>query len=334
MAATKRWPASMRLLSTSKGSTSPAKWLPRPSKSDASRNDSQEPMSLQPKSTGSTAARAVRSITATSKEALGLRRNASPRTKEVEVRLALLNRFGHGSRHLGVVRLDLRQSDFCVNQEHAAVPKMATGGHEGSGALRVRFFDEGVDRLNTPLARRFQRDVAVAGLRSGWHNAEGHHRAVLARDLGGLDRRDKALGVFDPVVRGQRQQLGTGGFGNGQTGSQRDGRRGVAALRLQGYALPRQIQGPKLLSDQKAVGLVADDNRRPISNRRRPQHGVLQQGSLAEQSMKRLGEQRSRPRPQAAADATGQHHGDEGLQGRRRLLIGGGPNRTRGSISA
>ena len=174
---------------------------------------------------------------------------------------------------------------------------MAARGHEGAGAFSVGLFDEGLNRLSAWLASVGQLDVPVPGLRTGWRDAEGHHRAALAGRLGGADRSGKAGSVLDPVIGGQHQQLGALGLGNGQMGGQCDGRRGVAALRLQGDALPRQIKGAKLLGHQEAVRLVADHNRRLAGDLRRPQHGVLQQGTLAEQGMERLGEQRPRQRP-------------------------------------
>ena len=233
--------------------------------------------------------------------------------------MALLNRFGYGCRHFGAVRLDLRQGDFRVHQEHAAVPEMAARGHESAGTLGIRLFDEGLNGLNARLAGNCQLDVAVARFHTGRHDAKRHHRAALARFLCGLDRRGKALGILDPVVGGQHQQLRASSLGNGQMGGQRNGWRGVAALWLQGDALPRQLQRSELFSDQKAVGLVADDNRRSAGDPRRPQHGALQQGAFVEQGMKGLGEQRPRQRPQTAANAAGQHHGYEGLQVGSRL---------------
>ena len=51
-------------------------------------------------------------------------------------------------------------------------------------------------------------DVAIAGFRGRWHDAEGHQASFFGRLAAGFDGLAELVGIADKVIRCQHQQQG------------------------------------------------------------------------------------------------------------------------------
>lgn len=200
-------------------------------------------------------------------------------------------------------------------QEHAAVPEIATLGQQLAGARGVRLLDEGVDAPGRRSGRHLLLalpDVAVAGFRMGGHDAEGHQTPRLRGWRGGLHRRLESRHVADDMVGRQYQQQR---LGIGAQGRQRDRRRGVATDRLEDDGLGRDPQLAQLFRDEEAVRFVAHHDGLRHRDAVETLDGLLQHRAIAHQGQQLLGVQLARDRPQAGARTAGQY--DRGNHGRR-----------------
>ena len=89
-----------------------------------------------------------------------------------------------------------------------------------------------------------------------------------------------------------------------------DRRRRVAPGRLQDQGGGRTAGGAQLLGGQKALGLVADHDRRGKARRiADPLQGPAEQAGLAQQLGEGLAGGRPRDRPEPAADSAAKDHG-------------------------
>src|SRR5690606_29121553 len=101
----------------------------------------------------------------------------------VPFRQRFLDRFGHG----WPMASQLVEKHARPESEYAAVPAVVAVGHESLRGCAIRLLDEALD-LEPAVERRAAPDVAIAGLRSGCGDAQGH-QPVLLREIGGRARR-------------------------------------------------------------------------------------------------------------------------------------------------
>ena len=197
-----------------------------------------------------------------------------------------------GGEHGGVDAGQLVEIGPRGEQEDPAVPEEGTALQEALGGGEVRLLDEAIDHMHAfdALQDVTALDVAVAGVRPGWLDAEGHQAAVLRRGKAPHDGAMEGLGVGDDVIGGldehqcvgiARQQPNRGGG---------DRRTGVARHRLEQDRLRFDADLAKLLVDQEAMLVVADEQRRRKAHvaqvaRRR----FLQQRALRHQRQQLLG---------------------------------------------
>ena len=119
--------------------------------------------------------------------------------------------------------------------EHPRIPDMAACRDIVVGVGQRRFFDKAV---NTERVRDVERlgkpNVAVAGLRMRWNNAECRQPSLARERRGAFDRDCKCSGVANQMIRGQHKQrrVGTDGRLHIHRG-QCHRRRGIAAERFQ-----------------------------------------------------------------------------------------------------
>ena len=171
-------------------------------------------------------------------------------------------------------------------------------GHDGIG-----LFDEARDFVH---ARRISEriaafDVAEAGFgRPGLH-AEGHDAAGARRDHRCLEVGPQRVGVGNVVIGRQHPQyLVRIVLGRDQR-RRSDGRRTVAALGFQDDAGADDAGGAHLFGDEKAVLLIADDERGGEAGHGGAQGGVLEQGMVRDEGPELLGETGAGDGPQAGA---------------------------------
>ena len=171
-------------------------------------------------------------------------------------------------------------------------------GHDGIG-----LFDEARDFVH---ARRISEriaafDVAEAGFgRPGLH-AERHDAAGARRDHRCLEVGPQRVGVGDVVIGRQHPQyLVRIVLGRDQR-RRSDGRRTVAALGFQDDAGADDAGGAHLFGDEKAVLLIADDERGGEAGHGGAQGGVLEQGMVRDEGPELLGETGAGDGPQAGA---------------------------------
>ncbi|MNO61273.1 hypothetical protein D3C76_519170 [compost metagenome] len=222
-------------------------------------------------------------------------------------------------QHAGVVNVcvvlfQLFEEATGAEQEHAAVPEIATGLDEFIGAFLVRFFHE----LGDPAHAFGQQciidrlDVAVAGFRLGRRHAEQHHLATLGCHGGQGQGALQGFLVVDDVVGGQHQHQLVTAFADQFHGGDGHGRCGIAAEGFHQNALGLQLQVGQLLVDDEAVVLVADHDGRVHPIEYQAGEGLLEQGVFAGQGQELLGELLARQRPQTRTATTGEDYWDHG----------------------
>jgi hypothetical protein len=157
-------------------------------------------------------------------------------------------------------------------------------------------------------AADFRLDVAVTGFGTVGQDAEGHHGAGLRLGQAAQHRGAEGSGIAHMMVRGRGQQHRVGPVANGVERGSRQGRRGIAADRLQQQGPVRQAEQAQLLGGDETVFLVADHDRRAQGQTVEALQGVLQQARVAEQGLQLLRMLLARHGPQAGAGAAAENH--------------------------
>jgi hypothetical protein len=171
---------------------------------------------------------------------------------------------GRGHRRLQAV--DGLQPGARPDHEEAAVPEVFAAVEVTLGGGGVGLFDEGRDGLAAIGAVGAAADVAVAGLGAVGHDAEGDDGALEGRRDARVDGGLEAGQIGDDVV-GRHHQHHRVGVGDRQ-GGQREGRRGVAAGRLEHDVAAAAPGRAQLLGGDEAVFLVAHHDGADATGRR------------------------------------------------------------------
>ncbi|MNZ56486.1 hypothetical protein D3C78_744330 [compost metagenome] len=199
-----------------------------------------------------------------------------------------------------------------AEQEHAAVPEVATGLNEFGGAFFVGFFDE----LRHPGHTFGQQgvlagaDVAIAGLGLGRRDAEQHHLATLGGHGGQGQGTLQGLLVVDHVVGRQHQHQVIAPLVDQLHGGHGHRRGRVAAEGFHQDALGLQFQRRELFLDDELVVLVADHDRGVHAFEHQALEGLLEQRVLTGQGEELLGELLARQRPQTRTATTRKNYRD------------------------
>ena len=140
---------------------------------------------------------------------------------------------GDQSRQMGAQRAEDGRG---TPREDTAVPEHASRGEQRGGAPRGRFLDERLDPRDPagrPAHRAAGSDVAVAGLRTRRPQPQGDERVGPLGDVEGQPEVGAKAGtVVDRVIGGQHRDHRVVPVAHQVEGGERDGRRGVAAFRL------------------------------------------------------------------------------------------------------
>ena len=164
-------------------------------------------------------------------------------------------------QNVRAITFELLQVTFGVKHKQSAVPQVTAVGQVLARCVVVWFFHKAL-YAKTSRANGFAFfDIAVAGFRMAWNNPERHQFARLCQRQGCLNAGLKGGNIFNQVVSWQYQQEGICLLTARLQGRQRNGRRGIAADRLQQNIGLLKTQLAQLLGRYKAMLLVADQLR-------------------------------------------------------------------------
>ncbi|MNI32381.1 hypothetical protein D3C73_862910 [compost metagenome] len=208
-------------------------------------------------------------------------------TGEIRIAAGLLPGLAAAGQHVGLEALQFLQVARGLEQEHPAVPVILAAADVTGGGLKVGLFDKALDRTQAlPIGGL---DIAVAGFRTGRHDAEGHQLAGLGSAGCSLhDCAERGL-IGDHMVRGQHQQQRIGAVAGGLQGCDRDRWRRIAANRFQDDGSRLGADLLQLLGSDEAVLLVGDHQRAMRGDGSHALPGGLQHGQFTGQGQELLG---------------------------------------------
>ena len=233
---------------------------------------------------------------------------AQPEESEVVGRAR--DRRARGCQDVGPVAAELLQQVSCAEREHAAVPIHVPGGDHRACLVLGWFFHKTRDAECATVAWQgiAALDVAKTAVGARRRNAESQKHPGRGNSGGTAHGTVECRFAADRVVRGKYQQDRIVLFME-QCGD-RDRCRGAAALGLE-HDARGDADFRELILHQETVRFVADDQRlRAIRRLLRAQRRVLQQRAPGHERQELLGQQLARQRPEAAARAAAQNHGD------------------------
>ena len=181
---------------------------------------------------------------------------------------------------------------------------------------RIGLFNKGLDDTFT-LGSSHTLDVAVTRFSAVGLDTQDGNTTRRRNAHGAAHSRHKGAVMSDGLVGGRDHQHGVLAALKGLQRSQREGRCGIAAHRLQhhGQGLDRHVA--QLVEHQKAVGLVAHHKgglnidalpRKCLQAR----SGLLKEAGIARQHQELFGVTGARQRPQAGARTAGHDDGENG----------------------
>ena len=240
------------------------------------------------------------------------------RADELGVVAARSPSLARGRGDVGAEALERSHPHRCLEHEHPGVPEVAAIGDIALRGGQVGLFDKLRYRRRRVGGACIDPDVAVAGLGGVWGDAQDRDRTAIGHPHRALQCCAESGLVGDGLVgRGDDEHRILAVLERGQR-CQRDGWCGVAAHRLEqrgGGLDPQRVQ---LVEHQKAVLLVADDDRPGDGDAlggqaAQPRHRLLEQAVLvrrvARQHQKLLRVTSARQGPQPGAGTAGHDHG-------------------------
>ena len=187
-----------------------------------------------------------------------------------------------GAEYARLAGADLCQPGRGLQHKNTAVPVIIAGREVALGAGRIGFFGEFIDLTGArPPGLVYgpaRVDIAITGLGPRRRDAESHQIILERQRMTGLDRRMEGVQVLNQMIGRHHHDHGVFILSGERQGGDGQGRRRIAALGLKDNLAYGPPAPGGLLGHQKAMRLIADDQR--VCNGQ-PAHRFIESGQGA-----------------------------------------------------